>query len=190
VAEGTGKGIAAGSKVFYTSKLAGLTQSLLDRYAQPVLVECFLPGREFTVGILGTGSEAEALGALELTQRKRPGGSIYSFEAKENCEELVEYTLATGTMGVAACRTALDAWKALECRDAGRVDLRADEYGDLSVLELNPLAGLHPTHSDLPMLCTAVGVPYVELIARIMYSACKRHGLVPAPVAGSAGGGM
>jgi len=189
VAEGTGKGIGAGSKVFYTSKLADLTEGLVKRYGQPVLVECFLPGREFTVGIIGTGRDALALGALEVTQEGTTGGAVYSFEVKEDCERLVRYRLATGTIGVEACRIALDAWNTLDCKDAGRVDLRADEYGGLSVLEINPLAGLHPTHSDLPMLCTAVGMSYDELIGRILRSAFKRSGFEGVPVAGGAGGG-
>ncbi|MGB2986686.1 MAG: hypothetical protein WBE26_12480 [Phycisphaerae bacterium] len=66
------------------------------------------------------------------------------------------------------------AWRALGCRDGGRVDLRGDEHGNLFVLEVNPLPGLHPTHSDLSILCTAVGMTYVELIDRIVTSAMQR----------------
>jgi D-alanine-D-alanine ligase len=69
---------------------------------------------------------------------------------------------------------ALAAWRSLGCRDAGRVDLRADDDGNLQILEINPLPGLHPSHSDLPMLCTAVGMPYLELIRRIVDSAQSR----------------
>ncbi|MCH5373902.1 MAG: D-alanine--D-alanine ligase, partial [Planctomycetes bacterium] len=69
---------------------------------------------------------------------------------------------------------ALQAWRALGCRDAGRVDLRSDAYGRPHVLEINPLAGLHPTHSDLPMLCQQLGLAYEELIDRIVRSAMER----------------
>jgi D-alanine-D-alanine ligase len=188
VAEGTGKGISSGSRVFYTTELADLTERLLERYRQPVLVECFLPGREFTVGIVGTGTGAVAVGALELKVKEQAHAGIYAFETKEHCEDLVDYVLATGDVALGACRIGLDAWKALGCRDAGRVDLRADEHGDLAVLELNPLAGLHPTHSDLPMVCTEVGITYQDLIGRIVRSASERSGL-PAAVMQTGGRG-
>jgi D-alanine-D-alanine ligase len=69
---------------------------------------------------------------------------------------------------------ALHAWRALECRDAGRVDLRCDAKGQPQFIEVNPLAGLHPHHSDLPMIATAVGMPYERLIGRILESASSR----------------
>jgi D-alanine-D-alanine ligase len=69
---------------------------------------------------------------------------------------------------------ALQAWRVLGCRDAGRIDLRSDAAGQPQFLEVNPLAGLHPSHPDLPMICTAVGVSYVELIDRIVRSAAQR----------------
>ena len=59
---------------------------------------------------------------------------------------------------------ALAAWRALGCRDGGRVDLRQDAGRRPQFLEVNPLAGLHPTHSDLPIMCTLAGIPYDELI--------------------------
>ncbi len=74
----------------------------------------------------------------------------------------------------------LRAWRGLGCRDAGRVDLRLDASGRAQVLELNPLPGLHPEHSDLPILCTAVGMPYAELIRAIVDSAAERRVVGPA----------
>ena len=73
-------------------------------------------------------------------------------------------------------RVALAAWRAIGGRDAGRVDLRSDETGQPHFLEVNPLAGLHPEHSDLPMIATAVGVSFRELIRRIVASAAERIG--------------
>jgi D-alanine-D-alanine ligase len=70
---------------------------------------------------------------------------------------------------------ALDAWRILRCRDGGRLDLRCDAAGEPQFLEANPLAGLHPFHSDLPMLATAVGMSYEELIGRIVDSAAQRR---------------
>jgi D-alanine-D-alanine ligase len=69
---------------------------------------------------------------------------------------------------------ALKAWQGLGCRDAGRVDLKVDIHGTPNLIEVNPLAGLHPAHSDLPILCQAVGISYHQLIGKIMASALKR----------------
>jgi D-alanine-D-alanine ligase len=66
---------------------------------------------------------------------------------------------------------ALAAWRIVGGRDGGRLDLRCGADGQPQLMEINPLAGLHPTHSDLPMLCTALGMEYVELIERIVESA-------------------
>jgi D-alanine-D-alanine ligase len=186
VAEGTSKGVSSRSRVASRHDLEQMTRLLLARYRQPVLVERFLPGREFTVGVVGTGAHAEALGALEVSVCGVAAGGVYGYEDKESCEDLVTYRLATDALAARACGVAVDAWRALGCRDAGRVDVRADEAGEVAVLEINPLAGLHPTHSDLPILCSQLGISYVDLIGRILRSARARAGLVaPAAVARS-----
>jgi D-alanine-D-alanine ligase len=174
VAEGTSKGIDASSKVTSSVELSDTCRRLLAAYGQPLLVEAFLPGREFTVGIVGTGREAAVLGVLEISLREKAEKDIYSYTNKENYRELVEYRLADGTIAAAAKDIALAAWQGLGCRDGGRVDLRADGNGTLHFLEVNPLAGLHPVHSDLPIICRLAGISYRELIDRIMQSACKR----------------
>jgi D-alanine-D-alanine ligase len=75
----------------------------------------------------------------------------------------------------------LAAWRGLGCRDAGRVDLRCDALGLPHFMEVNPLAGLHPIDSDLVILGDLLGIPYREIIGRIMASAEKRVGMpVPA----------
>ncbi|MBM4036016.1 MAG: D-alanine--D-alanine ligase [Planctomycetes bacterium] len=174
VAEGTGKGITNASKVNSTEGLAAACRAIWQRFHQPALVETFLPGRELTVGIVGTGREAEAIGALEIVLLERAEGNAYSYENKEYCEDLVKYVLVEDALAAEAQAIALAAWRGLGCRDAGRVDLRADADGRLRVLEVNPLAGLHPQHSDLPILCTLRGIPYVRLIERIVASAAQR----------------
>jgi D-alanine-D-alanine ligase len=175
VAEGTAKGIDAGSRVDDFASLAARCRHVLARYAQPALVEPFLPGREFTVGILGGGREARAIGTLEL--RLRPGAEpqVYSYLNKEKSEELVDLPLADAEARARVEPVALAAWRALGGRDAGRIDLRLDAAGRPQVLELNPLPGLHPTHSDLPILWSALGRPYAELIAAIVDSAAARR---------------
>jgi D-alanine-D-alanine ligase len=142
-----------------------------------VLVETYLPGREFTVGLVGSGESAEVLGTLEIILLEGAEAGAYSYVNKEHCEQLVEYRLvhaASDEQVRTAEATALAAWKALGCRDAGRIDLRCDSMGRPSFLEVNPLAGLHPEHSDLPILATKIGLPYVKLIERIVASATPR----------------
>ena len=182
VAEGTGKGVTPRSKITSRDELAPVCRELLTRYKQPVLVETFLPGREFTVGVFGAGARSEAVPAvLEIILRGDAEKDVYSYVNKERCEELVEYRPVFDEMAERAKALAVQAWQALGCWDAGRVDLRADAQGELKVIELNPLAGLHPEHSDLPMCCTASKMTYVELIGRIMLEASKRVGLPPPP---------
>ena len=176
VAEGTGKGITPASRISNRDELAGVCEQLLAQFRQPVLVEEFLPGREFTVGVLGTGSQATVLGTLEIVLLRDAEPGVYSYVNKERSEELVEYRLVRPDDGEVrmAEQIALAAWQALGCRDGGRIDLRSDRQGVPQFLEANPLAGLHPSHSDLPMLATALGIPYVELIGRIVESARER----------------
>ena len=176
IAEGTGKGVTPKSVVRSKADLAQLAVELLDRYQQPVLVETFLPGREFTVGIVGTGKAARAIGSIEIVLRSDAEPEVYSYTNKEECETLVEYRHVTHAdpLVAEAERIALAAWLALDCRDGGRVDIRCDVSGKPMFLEVNPLAGLHPTHSDLPMIATAIGMPYAELIRAIVESAATR----------------
>jgi D-alanine-D-alanine ligase len=177
VAEGTGKGINAASKIGDRKSLISVGRGLLERYRQPVLVERFLPGREMTVGVWGTGANAEVIGTIEIILNSAAEPEVYSYVNKERSEELVEYRLVSGESDDEVRRAeaiVLDAWRALGCRDAGRIDIRSDETGQPQFLEVNPLAGLHPQHSDLPMICTALGIPYQRLIERIVESAATR----------------
>jgi D-alanine-D-alanine ligase len=177
IAEGTGKGIDPGSIVNNPKALEVRCKYLLERFHQPVLVESYLPGREFTVGLWGTGPEAQAIGTLEIVLRATAEPNVYSYANKENCEELVDYVPVWAQKDplVKRCEEiALDAWRALDCRDAGRIDLRCDSKGQPLFMEVNPLAGLHPHHSDLPMICTACSIPYEDLIHRIVESARTR----------------
>lgn len=181
VSEGTGKGVSAASVIHSPQQLEAVCLALLDRFRQGVLVETFLPGREFTVGLIGSGSTARVLGTLEVELLDQAEPGAYSYVNKERCEELVNYRLIdprNDPEAAAAEALALAAWRTLKGRDAGRIDVRSDSHGHPHFIESNPLAGLHPQHSDLPMLATAVGMPYVDLIAAIVNSAavrCESH---------------
>lgn len=170
VAEGTGKGITPASRLEGRDALEATCRRLLREHEQPVLVETFLPGREFTVGVAGTGPDARVIGVMEVRYRDRAGG-IYSYHTKSHYEDLVDYHLVEGDAAAACARSALDAWRALGCRDGGRLDFRQDVHGLPNFIEANPLAGLNPAHSDLPILCRLLGVGFERLIGWFMASA-------------------
>lgn len=177
VAEGTGKGVSPASCIRNREELTNVCSDLLTRFRQPVLVETYLSGREFTVAILGTGDDARVLGTMEIVLLSNAEPGAYSYVNKENCEELVKYLPVSGASDsevAEAERVALAAWKELKGRDAGRIDLRSDGSGQPGFIEANPLAGLHPQHSDLPMIATMVGMSYNELIGEIVSSTLKR----------------
>lgn len=177
VAEGTGKGISPDSIIRRREDLGAACRNLVVACHQPVLVEPFLSGREFTVGLTGTGANAEVLGTMEVLLLKGAQPEVYSYTNKENSETLVDYRLLKPGQDPTVARAeevALQAWKILGCRDAGRVDIRCDAPGKPQFMEVNPLAGLHPHHSDLPILCSHLGIGFVQLIERIMVSARRR----------------
>jgi D-alanine-D-alanine ligase len=174
--EGTGKGITNASIVRDPAALVQGAAVLLEQYQQPVLVETYLPGREFTVGLVGTGEQARVVGVMEVVLLDKAEPGVYSYANKEFCEDRVHYVpVQDSALLQAAGELALAAYCALGCRDAGRVDLRADLDGQLHFLEVNPLAGLHPTHSDLPILSTQAGWTYTRLIEAIVTSALERQ---------------
>ncbi len=177
IAEGTGKGVSPASCISSAAELSQVCEMLLANFRQPVLVETYLSGREFTVGILGTGDDARVLGTLEIVLLSDAEPGAYSYINKERCEELVRYDLVRSDNDpevAEAERIALLSWRELNGRDAGRIDLRSDGSGRPNFIEANPLAGLHPEHSDLPMIATKVGMSYQELIRQIVESAAKR----------------
>jgi D-alanine-D-alanine ligase len=175
VGEGSGKGIDANSKVFDLAALKRTATNLLQRFGQPVLVETFLPGREFTVAITGTGSDASVLGVSEIVKKANYVGDGYGFENKEYWEDKVDIVGAPRAEAKAAGEVALAAWRALRCRDGGRVDIRCDGNGKPHFIEVNPLAGLRPEYSDMCFIATREGVTYQQLIGKIMDSFFRRH---------------
>ncbi len=174
VSEGTGKGVSAASRAGDRKQLTAICRALLKGFQQPVLVERYLPGREFTVGIVGTGELARAVGIMEVLLSGSAEPGAYSYTNKANFEEVVEYLPVDGEAALEAQDLALAVWRGLGCRDGGRVDIRLDAAGKASFLEVNPLAGLNPLISDLPILCRMNGVQYQDLLRMIMQSALER----------------
>lgn len=176
IAEGTGKGITSCSKIINRKQLQSICKHLLKTFKQPVLIETYLPGREFTVGILGSGRDAKALGALEVKLRPEAEQNAYSYENKEHYDILVDYNLVRDKEARTAMDISLRAWRTLDLKDAGRIDLRSDQHGVPHFIEVNSLAGLNPVRSDLPILCSKIGMSYHMLITSIIKSALKRTG--------------
>jgi D-alanine-D-alanine ligase len=174
LAEGTGKGINPASVINSPQKLNDVCRQLLVQYSQPVLVETFLSGREFTAGIVGTGSDAKCVGVMEIILKNNAETNVYSYVNKEECEERVTYSLTDPEAEKQCSELSLKVWKVLGCEDAGRVDIRFDAHGKANFLEVNPLAGIHPEHSDLPILSGLNGLSYRELMKMIMDSAIKK----------------
>jgi D-alanine-D-alanine ligase len=171
VSEGTGKGITEKSLVHSSTELVKMVEWILTEFHQPALVEEYLPGREFTVGVVGYGVEAIAIGGMEV---KTINNLPYSVEVKENYLNYCTYKPLDADI-IDECKSvALSAWKALNAVDAGRVDLKGDRNGRICFIEANPLAGLNPVHSDLPILSRMYGIEYQTLMEMIMKAAVKR----------------
>ncbi|OJI89733.1 hypothetical protein ASPTUDRAFT_60411 [Aspergillus tubingensis CBS 134.48] len=179
LAEGSSKGIGVSNKIKSIESICEVVHSLRDSSPSSlgVLIEKYLPGREFTVGILGTGDDAWVVGVDEIVWCSK--------ESTKSNPETVEYTTeksksADDWAGEAdeIKLSALRAWTVLRCRDGGRVDIRMDNSTGrpiAHVMEINPLAGLLPHWSQLPMIAEHNNVSYDELIEHILKSAMKRR---------------
>lgn len=169
--EGTGKGIHENSRVVNHTALKKAVQYVLKNHRQPALVEEFLPGREFTVGVIGSENSAKIVGAMEIFTHR---GVVYSMEVKENYEQMAHYQPVDPETMRSCSDISLKAWRALGAVDGGRIDLRYDKHDRLCFIEANPLAGLNPFHSDLPWLARMNNISYSQLIGMIMESALTR----------------
>ena len=172
VASGSSVGVSAMSHVTDAASLAATCRYMIERYRQPALVETFLPGREFTVGISGTADRARVIGVLEVTLTGDAEAHGYSYANKKQVN--ARYQVVNDGPAQEAADVALRAWNGLGCRDLGRVDCRCDRDGRVHFLEVNPLAGLHPVLGDLVILADLVGVSYQQLIESVITSACER----------------
>lgn len=200
VQEGSSKGITEKNLVRTRDELATQARYLLDTYAQPVIAEAFLPGAEFTCGVLGNGATARVLPIVAMNFASLPAGAlpIYGFEAKWiwdqpdqpldifQCPAPIDRRLQLGIEDVV-----LRAYRALGCRDWSRIDVRLDADGVPNVVEVNPLPGILPNPEDnscLPKAARAAGLSYDRLIQSALLAAAGRYELrlnarapIPAP---------
>ncbi len=178
--EGSSKGIRLDSKVLDPPSLEEKVRKLLENYGPPVLVEEFVGGPEFTVGILGNEVPV-VLGVMQIEIKgMAQKEAIYSLEVKREWEERVRYhcpALVDEPLLKRIEEVALRAYRALDCRDVSRVDIRVGEDGTPYFLEINPLPGLSPVYGDLPIMAKKMGWDYSRLVKTIFHNAQKRYGL-------------
>ena len=189
VHEGSSKGITEANYITSAARLLETGKMLLERYAQPLLAETFLPGAEFTCGVLGNGSEATVLPIVSINFASLPENAvpIYGFEAKwvwdrpENPLEIFECPARIpDSLRARIEDVVLRAYRVLGCRDWSRIDVRLDAAGVPNLVEVNPLPGILPDPEDnscLPKAARAAGIGYDELIQACLIHAAERTGV-------------
>ncbi|HEX8848521.1 MAG TPA: hypothetical protein VF761_03220 [Gemmatimonadaceae bacterium] len=189
VHEGSSKGITEKNLCRSLPELEEQIEFLLETYDQPVLVEEFLPGDEFTCAILGNGADATVLPIVGMNFGALPEGAlpIYGFEAKwlwdrpENPLEIFACPAPiTDQLRRAIESVVLRAYRVLGCRDWSRIDVRLDGGGVPNVVEVNPLPGILPNPEDnscFPKAARAAGLSYDELIQSCLRHAAERQGI-------------
>ena len=187
--EGSSKGVTDKALVRNRHELVCQLEWVLNTYHQSALIEEFLPGREFTVALIGNGNDLTVLPIVEINFDTLPAGvqPIYSYEAKWlwdqeedplqifSCPAVLEPLLRLQIEEL--CKSA---FRALDCRDWCRIDVRLDAKGRPQVIELNPLPGILPRpeqNSCFPKAARAVGLSYDEMILAVVDAACARLAL-------------
>ena len=175
--EGSSKGIRLGSRTETVTQTIEVAAKLLDHYQQPVMIEEFVSGDEVTVGMLGNAPPA-LLGIMRVLPRQNNSNFIYSLEVKREWQQLVNYEcparLDKGTLDEIT-DLSLKVFKTLGCRDFARLDFKLDSEGIPYFLEVNPLAGLNPKSSDMPIMAYKLGWTYQALISAILNAALQRY---------------
>ncbi|MFN2567273.1 MAG: D-alanine--D-alanine ligase [Gemmatimonadaceae bacterium] len=189
VHEGSSKGVTVRNLVRSRDELLTRVTELLGAYAQPVLVEDYLPGAEFTCAVLGNGADARVLPIVSMNFAELPAAvaSIYGFEAKwvwDTPDRPLHIFDCPAPIPDVLCRTieavTLRAYQVLGCRDWARVDVRLDAAGAPNVVEVNPLPGILPDPADnscFPKAARAAGMSYDMLIQTCLTHAAARQGL-------------
>jgi D-alanine-D-alanine ligase len=176
--EGSSKGVSSQASVVDDEEgLRAVVRDCIERYRQPALVEDYIAGREFTVGLLGD-KRPRVLPPMEILFRDKSNlRPVYDYQIKQEWEKHVYYECPaklTPAELKGIERVTRETFTALDCRDVARVDLRMDARGDIYVLEVNPLPGLTPNYSDLCLIATAANIDYRSLIGQILACGLKR----------------
>lgn len=179
--EGSSKGVRLDSKILSPQSLKEKARWLMENYGPPLLVEEFISGPEFTVGVLGN-EDPYVIGVMQIEIKgEHPEEAIYSLEVKREWEEKVLYHCPPSIDQSLLSKIeeiAIQSYRAVECRDVSRVDIRVGEDGIPYFLEINPLPGLSPVYGDLPILAKRMGWDYARLVKTIFHHALKRYGFM------------
>lgn len=190
VGEGSSKGIFSSSFVRNEKELRAEAGRIIQEYNQPALAEEFLPGREFTVALIGNGNETEVLPVIEISYNGFPKDfvPIYSYEAKwilDTREKPLEVFNCPANLSddleQQIKATALSTYNVMRCRDWSRIDIRLDRNGVPNIIEINPLPGILPDPSDnscFPKAARASGISYNDMLNRVLYTAARRYNLL------------
>jgi D-alanine-D-alanine ligase len=178
VAEGSSKGVLSKSVCQSEAELREVVKELVGKYQQPALIEEYIGGREFTVGLLGE-RRPRVLPPMEIVfldkEEKTP---VYSFQHKLDWNDRIRYD-APAKIEPALLEklraAARGSFMALGCRDVARIDFRVDDKGRIYFIECNPLPGLTPGWSDLVLISQGAGMDYRTLIGEIMAPAIRRY---------------
>lgn len=184
--EGSSKGISPKSFVTSWAELYQRVETLLEQYHQPVLMEAYLPGREYTAGIMGSGANAQVMGVVEilhksqafvdLSEKKKWRTQVFR-PVSEHCQE--NGRLKDSSLERDIARLCLEAYRAVDCQTIGRVDVRLDNQGQPNLIEINPNPGLHPVRSAMPAIASLAGISYRDLIGWLIELAEEKWQLSP-----------
>ncbi|MBI3322705.1 MAG: ATP-grasp domain-containing protein [Candidatus Omnitrophica bacterium] len=185
--EGSSKGLSESSRVETPEALRAQARWVIETYRQPALVEEFIRGNEFTVAVIGNDSpEAYPVVRIQIDGRNELGDLFYTFS---RIAAGAKYVVPAGIDPWLESRLqdlAVRTFRAVDCRDFGRVDFRVDAGGHPYVLEINPLPSLS-TEDVFGILGQHLGLTYGQMIARIVNTAIRRHGLAAPTAAGARG---
>jgi len=177
VAEGSSKGIFGTGVVHSEKDLRELAREMAEKYRQATLVERYLPGREFTVALLGE-RRPRVLPPMEVVfTDSAEEFPTYSFTSKFDGKSVrldVPARDVSKSLRQQMDRLARGVFTVLGCRDLARVDMRLDHQGKLHFIECNPLPGLSPGFSDFCLIAEAAGMDYRTLVGEIMAPAIRR----------------
>jgi len=169
-AEGSSMGISRESLVHNAEDLTARVAWITGTYGQGCLVEEYLPGREYCVGLLGNGE----LRALPVVEIRTASGLYGSDEKRVHSKELICPADLQSDLADRLREQAETSYRALRCRDFARVDFRLDAAGEPGFLEINPLPGLSPFYSVFTRQAEAAGLSHADLIGRIIELAFRR----------------
>jgi len=190
VSEGSSKGVFDSSLIYERSQVNGFIDKYYTTYNQYLIAEEFLPGREFTVSIMGNGDEVEVLPIVEINFAALPANvnPIYSYEAKwifDGPEHQLDMYLCPAMLDSEIeekiKNICIKTYNVLNCKDWSRIDVRMDSKNEPNIIEVNPLPGILPdpkNNSCFPKSARTSGLTYDEMINNVLYFALKRYGMI------------